>query len=380
MAVKPRWKCSECQKILSSKQSAVSHVKTFHGDSDPCKTISKVIVQVDEQNENIIPTSQPKKGIKRKKKKAYQHISQLSNIFNNNDFVETFSLSKPKKLKPDNFIESDSTPSVAPPAATRPPARASAPGGASLPAVAFPHAGASHPDGSFLSSGGSSAGPSACEPPPPPASASPPHATASSTSAGSPLITEVLHIIAGRLAPVNAGEAGALNDSDSSNTQLILPPPADLRADDGVDLCNEPSGSDIPEVDLETCLPFPINDEEMFEFESSQDSTFNDSTFNFLFRGSDLCDRSSRQEVTAAPAGHHFLSLNFSDPVSSQGPPLSSLTDSRQDPPPTLIDHPVLETPSDLVLDFRAPENPSFMALSRPLVIAAIISLLLYTQ
>ena len=110
MASKSKWKCSVCNILLASKQNIVKHVKRFHPDSDPSETISKVqISQQQEQNPIVIPKT--KKAAK-KKKKAYQHFSQLSNIFNNNDMIEQFSISKSKKNLACSSIVSPALPPV----------------------------------------------------------------------------------------------------------------------------------------------------------------------------------------------------------------------------------------------------------------------------
>jgi hypothetical protein len=92
MAPKARWKCVVCEKTLASKQTALQHVKVFHNQSDPVQTILKIITQESAVNQNM--------NIKKKKstkKKAFNYFSQLSNMFNDNNLVETFSLSQSKK-------------------------------------------------------------------------------------------------------------------------------------------------------------------------------------------------------------------------------------------------------------------------------------------
>ena len=96
MATKTKWKCKSCQKSLASKQTALNHVKVFHKESDPHNTISKVIVQLIEDHIDIL---NPKKDTKVVKKKAFNHFSQLSNIFSDDNIVEKFSFSQPKKSK-----------------------------------------------------------------------------------------------------------------------------------------------------------------------------------------------------------------------------------------------------------------------------------------
>ena len=81
---KTKWKCKECNKTLASKQNAAKHVKKFHVDKDPKETIVKVTVQVSDKESNVAP---------KKKKSAYSHFSQLSNIFNNSSLVQSFSWS-----------------------------------------------------------------------------------------------------------------------------------------------------------------------------------------------------------------------------------------------------------------------------------------------
>ena len=80
-----KWKCKECNLTLASKQNAAKHVKKFHVDKDPKETIVKVTVQVSDKESNVAH---------KKKKSAYNHFSQLSNIFNNSSLVQSFSWSK----------------------------------------------------------------------------------------------------------------------------------------------------------------------------------------------------------------------------------------------------------------------------------------------
>ena len=87
----PRWKCVVCDKTLASKQTALQHVKVFHSESDPVKTILKVVTEEPEVDQSL--NIKKKKSIK---KKAFNYFSQLSNIFSNNNLVETFSLSQSK--------------------------------------------------------------------------------------------------------------------------------------------------------------------------------------------------------------------------------------------------------------------------------------------
>ena len=91
MAPKARWKCVVCDKTLASKQTALQHVKVFHSDSDPVKTILKVAAQ-----EPAVGQSLNIRKKKSTKKKAFNYFSQLSNIFNDSNLVETFSLNQAK--------------------------------------------------------------------------------------------------------------------------------------------------------------------------------------------------------------------------------------------------------------------------------------------
>ena len=80
---KIRWKCKECSnKDFASKQTAVNHANKYHGDSDP----GLIIVKVSKSIHLKAPAS-------KNKKKAYNHFSQLSNVFNSDHFVEDFSWS-----------------------------------------------------------------------------------------------------------------------------------------------------------------------------------------------------------------------------------------------------------------------------------------------
>ena len=89
--IKTKWKCTVCTKILASKQSATKHVKAFHSQSDPKQTILAVKTSTSDSQSN---------PVKKVKKKAYGHFSQLSNIFNINNMVERFCWSKtPGKMK-----------------------------------------------------------------------------------------------------------------------------------------------------------------------------------------------------------------------------------------------------------------------------------------
>ena len=87
-----KWKCKICEKLLSSKQSAVKHIGLKHESADPSVSILKMKVQVvtEEKMGNKIAPS----------KKAFGFFAPLKNIFNNNSMVEDFSWGL-KKGKPD---------------------------------------------------------------------------------------------------------------------------------------------------------------------------------------------------------------------------------------------------------------------------------------
>ena len=91
---KTKWKCKECSITLASKQNAAKHIKKFHADKDPKETMLKVTAQVIEKQSNVAP---------KKKKAAYSHFSQLSNIFNNSSLVQSFSWSK-KEINSGDYI------------------------------------------------------------------------------------------------------------------------------------------------------------------------------------------------------------------------------------------------------------------------------------
>ena len=104
MAPKARWKCVVCEKSLASKQTALQHVKVFHNESDPVQTILKVITQ-----ESAVKQSLNISKKKSTKKKAFNYFSQLSNMFNDNNMVETFSMSQSKKHKSKSDLSNPDT-------------------------------------------------------------------------------------------------------------------------------------------------------------------------------------------------------------------------------------------------------------------------------
>ena len=77
MSTKTKWKCSTCGKTLASKQTAVNHVEKFHPESDPKEIISKVTVEISEQEGQ---------------RKVPKYKIRLSNIFPN---YQTFSMMMP---------------------------------------------------------------------------------------------------------------------------------------------------------------------------------------------------------------------------------------------------------------------------------------------
>ena len=256
---------------MASKQNIVKHVKRFHPDSDPSETISKVqISQQQEQNPIVIP--KPKKAAK-KKKKAYQHFSQLSNIFNNNDMIEQFSISKSKKTLACSSI-------VAP----------------ALPPVL------------------------------------------NTTS-----ITGVIDIDVSPGVDVDMQISPARSVRQETDTLLCQsrtgqPGGIQTLSDrDRFDLCDESRANDdvVPVIDIDSFFPFPDiheTDRILDVLEASPDSTF-----NLLFRGSDVCDQ--RQFSTQ----RHFLAPT--SPVLSQhGPPLSSQADSVVETSQMLEKSPLMET------------------------------------
>ena len=100
---KTKWKCKECNKTLASKQKAAKHIIKFHVDKDAKETMVKVTAQVSDKDSNAAP---------KKKKSAYSHFSQLSNIFNNSSLVQSFSWSKKE-------INSDDLSAVIPPSTSQ---------------------------------------------------------------------------------------------------------------------------------------------------------------------------------------------------------------------------------------------------------------------
>lgn len=91
--MKTKWKCQCCGKTLASRQSAVNHVKAMHKSSDPSDSISKVMVEGNDEQKS----SSGHKTIS-KEKKAYGYYSELKNIFNDNSMIENFSWGTEKKL------------------------------------------------------------------------------------------------------------------------------------------------------------------------------------------------------------------------------------------------------------------------------------------
>ena len=94
--MKTKWKCNHCQKTLASKQTALKHVKVLHKDLDPTNGISKVKVQVND--EELIETSNSKQ-VPKVKNKAYGFFSQLSSMFSDDSLVERFDWGKSSKPK-----------------------------------------------------------------------------------------------------------------------------------------------------------------------------------------------------------------------------------------------------------------------------------------
>ena len=83
--MKQKWKCSICNKVLSSKQIVENHIIKLHPDSD--KSVKQYIqVQVTSEEK------QSKKPKKVKAKSAYASFSGLFNIFANKDLCKDFSL------------------------------------------------------------------------------------------------------------------------------------------------------------------------------------------------------------------------------------------------------------------------------------------------
>lgn len=83
--MKQKWKCSICNKVLSSKQIVENHIIKLHPDSD--KSVKQYIqVQVTSEEK------QSKKPKKVKAKAAYASFSGLFNIFANKDLCKDFSL------------------------------------------------------------------------------------------------------------------------------------------------------------------------------------------------------------------------------------------------------------------------------------------------
>ena len=99
MASRRRWKCDPCQKILSSKQTAVKHVQIYHKESNPLTSISKVTVQTLGENQKSV--AKPKE-----KRKAYNYFSKLESMFNDDSMMEKFSLSQSKKSTSKGFVDS----------------------------------------------------------------------------------------------------------------------------------------------------------------------------------------------------------------------------------------------------------------------------------
>ena len=77
--MKTKWKCNHCQKTLASKQTALKHVKVFHKDLDPSIGISKVKVQVND--EELIQTSNSKQVPKVKKKGIWIFLPVVQHVF-----------------------------------------------------------------------------------------------------------------------------------------------------------------------------------------------------------------------------------------------------------------------------------------------------------
>ena len=78
-----KWKCKVCEKLLSSKQTALKHIGLKHESADPSESIIKMKVQVattEKIGNKIVPS-----------KKAFGFFAPLKNIFNNNSMVEDFS-------------------------------------------------------------------------------------------------------------------------------------------------------------------------------------------------------------------------------------------------------------------------------------------------
>ena len=107
--MKTKWRCRECGKLLSSKQTALKHIDIFHKTVDPSEgeSVTKVKVQVKEKeykegNQNIENPSTTKK--------AFGFFAPLTNIFNNDSLVEGFSWGEKKKApdKNDNAVVSTS--------------------------------------------------------------------------------------------------------------------------------------------------------------------------------------------------------------------------------------------------------------------------------
>ena len=94
--MKTKWRCRECGKLLSSKQTALKHIDIFHKTVDPSEgeSVTKVKVQVKEKEykegtQNIENPSTTKK--------AFGFFAPLTNIFNNDSLVEGFSWGEKKK-------------------------------------------------------------------------------------------------------------------------------------------------------------------------------------------------------------------------------------------------------------------------------------------
>ena len=97
-----RWKCGHCNKVLGSKQTVLSHLKTLHPDADVVNSFSKVFV--DSEKENFSKKSQ-KSAVT--KGKAFRYFSALDNLFNDDLVLESFKMGQSQsQAKTDSLIRS----------------------------------------------------------------------------------------------------------------------------------------------------------------------------------------------------------------------------------------------------------------------------------
>ena len=82
--MKPKWKCTICDKILATKQNIEKHIEKLHPDSDKTQKLYMVVQMASDEDKSDKKQS--------KGKSAYSFFSGMKNIFSQKDLCKDLTL------------------------------------------------------------------------------------------------------------------------------------------------------------------------------------------------------------------------------------------------------------------------------------------------